>query len=113
MRSSRCRRSPASSNTISPMRRSVLRLRGGEGGGELGVDAAVGGQDLAGVAGKGLAAIAGDAPARFGDQERAGGDVPRLDLELPIAVHPAGGDEAEVERGRAHAPEALRERIDV
>ena len=61
---------------------------------------------------KGAAAIVGDAAAGLGDEERAGGDVPRLELHLPVAVHPAGGDEAEVERGGADAAQALRLRVD-
>src|SRR5882724_3328771 len=112
MRSSRCARPSAPTRTTSPMRASyygVLRLREGgpEGGpesdGDRVVQPPVGGEDLAGVAAEGLAAIAGDAPARLDDEERAGGHVPRLDLELPIAVHPAGGDEAQIERGGADA----------
>src|SRR6185503_4954483 len=66
----------------------------------------------AAVAAEGAAAIVGDAPARLGDEERAGGDVPRLDLQLPVAVHPAGGDEAQVERGGADATQPLRLWVD-
>ena len=34
-------------------------------------------------------------------EQRAGGQVPRLEVELPVAVEPAGRDVGEVERGAA------------
>src|SRR4051812_13430019 len=49
-----------------------------------------------------------DDTAGLGDDERAGGDVPRLELQLPEAVEAPGGDVAEVEGGGAGAADALR-----
>ena len=51
---------------------------------------------------------AGDAAARFLDDQRAGRDVPRLQVLLPEAVEAAGGDVTEVERRRAEAPHRAR-----
>ena len=46
-------------------------------------------------------------PARLLDDERPGGHVPGLELELPEPVEPAAGDVAEVQGGRAAAADRL------
>ena len=65
------------------------------------VDDAVGGEDLAAVEGKLAAVEVGDAAASFLDQEIAGRGVPRIELELPIAVESPARDVSEVEGRRA------------
>ena len=52
------------------------------------------------------AAIIGDEPARFADQQHAGGGVPDVEIVFPEAVHPARRDPGEVERGGAEAAHA-------
>ena len=46
--------------------------------------------------------------ARFGDDQRAGGDVPGLEARLPESVQPSGGDVAQVDRRRAKPPHRAR-----
>src|SRR5207237_1391641 len=46
----------------------------------------------------GPAGEVGDPATRLLDDEPAGGEVPRLQLFLPVAVEPAAGEPAEVER---------------
>ena len=47
-----------------------------------------------------------DAAPRLDDEQRAGGDVPRIEAHLPEAVEPARGDVGEVERAGARPPNA-------
>ena len=47
-----------------------------------------------------------DAAAGFGDEQRAGRDVPRLEAHLPEAVEASRGDVGEVERAGAGAANA-------
>src|SRR5689334_3540654 len=49
-----------------------------------------------------------DAAARFFDDERAGGDVPRLKSFFPKPIKAARGNVSEIEGSRAVAPDALR-----
>ena len=51
--------------------------------------------------GQGCALQRGDDAARLANEERAGGDVPRGEAELPEGLEAAAGDVGEVERGRA------------
>ena len=51
-----------------------------------------------------------DDAARLGDEQRAGGVVPRLQPALEVAVEAPRGDEREVEGCRADAPQIARER---
>ena len=54
-----------------------------------------------------VAAVAiGDEAAGLAHQDEPGRDVPGLDIALPIAVEPAGGDPGEIERGGAEAAQA-------
>ena len=48
----------------------------------------------------------GDRAARFAHDERAGGDVPGLQAQLPVAVVAAGSDPGEIERRAAEAAHA-------
>ena len=51
---------------------------------------------------KGWPAPARHPPARLADEQRAGRDVPRVGLPLPVGVEPAGGDVREREAGAEH-----------
>ncbi len=73
-----------------------------------GVDEAVGGKDFAAVEGELAAVEVGDAAASFFDQEIASRGVPRIELELPVAVETAARYVGEVEGGRAGAANAVR-----
>src|ERR1051325_3176581 len=72
------------------------------------VDQAVGGERLLAVDGEFAAGKIRDDAAGLGDDERAGGDVPRLELQFPEAVEASRGDIAEIERGGTGAADALR-----
>ena len=72
------------------------------------VDAAVRGDEVRRGRVERRAVHAGDAAAGLLDDQRAGGDVPRLEVLLPEAVEPARGDVAEVERGRPQPPHRAR-----
>ena len=72
------------------------------------VDEAVGGEDLAAVEGELAAVEVGDAAAGFLEQQIAGGGVPGIEAELPVAVEAAAGDVGQVERRRAGATNAVR-----
>src|SRR5665811_1787564 len=49
----------------------------------------------------------GDDPAGFTDQQGAGGDVPRAEGELEVAVEDPGCGPGEIEAGRAGAAQVL------
>ena len=51
----------------------------------------------------------GEHAAGLGDQQRAGGDVPRRKVQLEEAVEDAGGGVGEIERRRSRAPHAFRD----
>src|SRR5438552_8587341 len=53
-----------------------------------------------------MAIHARDKAAGFAHHDLAGGDVPRLQITLPVAVEAAGSDERHVERGGAEAAQA-------
>ena len=72
------------------------------------VDEAVGGEDLAAVEGELAAVEVGDAAAGFLDEEIAGGGVPGIELELPVAVEASAGDVGEIKAGRTGATNAVR-----
>ena len=55
-----------------------------------------------------LAVQVGDPAAGFGHDQRAAGDVPRLEVALPEPVHAAGRDVAEIDRRRAQPPDGAR-----
>ena len=61
------------------------------------MDSTVGRQHLAAANVEAAARDVGHTPARLLDQQRAAGDVPRLQPPLPVAVDPAPRDEAEVQ----------------
>ena len=48
----------------------------------------------------------GDPAAGLGDQQQARGDVPGVEVALPVAVEAAGGDPGEVQRRGAEAADA-------
>src|ERR1700759_5421832 len=73
---------------------------------ELAVDIVIAADDMAGLQGIIIALNAGDDAAGFADHELPGGDVPRLQIALPVAVEPAGGDEGHVERRGAEPAQA-------
>ena len=60
------------------------------------------------VSSTGRAGVVGDAAARFGHDERAGGDVPGVQLLLPEPVEAPGRDVAEIERRRPEPPHRAR-----
>src|SRR6478752_7399539 len=72
------------------------------------MEVTVAGHDLAAVAAEGPAGPVADAAAGLLDEERAGAHVPGLELQLPVAVEPAGGGHAQIQRGGAGATHALR-----
>ncbi len=77
-------------------------------GGHLLVERAVAGEDLAAVEAE-LAAVEGrDPAARLAHDERARGHVPGREAALPEAVEAPAGEVAQVEGGRAVAPDGLR-----
>src|SRR5678816_55591 len=63
-----------------------------EHGEELVVNPSVRCHDRADLEPEPLAEPPGHAPARFAHDQRARGDVPRLDPHLPVGVDRAGGD---------------------
>ncbi len=75
------------------------------------MEGAVGGEDLGGPLGEGVVEI-GDAAAGFGEDEGAGCDVVEIEVEFPEAIEATGGGVAEVQRGGAHATDALNLRND-
>ena len=69
------------------------------------VDVAVGGQHAASAGTVCGTVQAADAPTGLLDQQRSSRDIPRMELLLPEALEPAGGDVAEIERrGTQPAP---------
>ena len=71
------------------------------------MEVAVGGQHVAAAGGEWLARKPSDAATRLSHDQRTGGDVPRLQIALPEAVHPARRHVAQVDRRRpeaAHRP---------
>jgi hypothetical protein len=65
------------------------------------MDTAVRGDDCGLVEVEGLSGAAGHPTAGLADQQRAGGDVPRMRLPLPVGVEAAGGDVCQGETGPA------------
>src|SRR5581483_12187766 len=55
-----------------------------------------------------LAVGVGDASTRLGHDQRASGDVPRLEVCLPERVHPSRGHVAEIDRRRPEAAHRSR-----
>ena len=69
----------------------------------------------AAAASNGDPSMPGDAAARLLDDQRAGGDVPRLEVLFPERVEAAGRDVAQIERRRpepAHRARAAEERAE-
>src|SRR2546427_659526 len=60
---------------------------------------------LSGLRQEPAAACVRHTPARLLDEQRAGADVPRLELALPVAVERAARDQREIERRRAQPPD--------
>src|SRR3546814_16555809 len=71
---------------------------------ERGVEMIVAGNDLAGLQHRVAALGIGDETAGLANEEDPRGDVPRLYVELPIAVASARGDIGKIERGGADPP---------
>ena len=71
------------------------------------MDGRTGGDHGAVVKVEGLAGEAGDAAARFLDEEHAGGEVPGREADVPEAVVAAGRDVGELEGGGGAAPDAV------
>jgi hypothetical protein len=65
-----------------------------------------GGDEVAVAEVPGAAVDAGEGAAGLADQEGAGGDVPGLEVILPVGVEAARGEVGEVEGGRAGAADA-------
>src|SRR5512138_1503953 len=83
---------------------------------DLVVDDAVARNDHAVTDTEASARCIGDAASGLGNDERAGGDIPWLELQLPISVQPTGRHRAEIERGRPASADLLGphdERIEV
>src|SRR5690606_40481624 len=86
-------------------RSEIPRVRG-EQPRQPGVDLRIAGDDVARLEIAVRAVEIADAPAGLADDQRAGGDVPLAEAELPEPVDASGRDVAEVERRRARAPHA-------
>src|ERR687891_2192951 len=71
------------------------------------VDAGRGAEDVADGQIQRLAVDARDPTTRLLDDQRTGGDVPRLEAELEEAVEAPARDVGEIERRAAEAPNAL------
>src|SRR4051812_44630059 len=89
----------ASLRIAPPLCRSLQNLH------QLGMHELVAADDVAGLDRIVMARHAGDEAAGLAHDDLAGCDVPGLQIVLPIAVEPAGGDEGEVERCRAETAE--------
>ena len=72
------------------------------------VQQAVAGEDVPAARAEGRAVHVRHAAAGFGHDQRAAGDVPRLEVAFPEPVHPAGRDVAEIDRRRPEAPHGAR-----
>ena len=78
----------------------------GELGLQDGVEVRAGGDEVAVAEVPGCAVDAGEEAAGFVDEEGAGGDVPGLEVILPVGVEAASGEVGEVEGGGAGAADA-------
>ena len=72
------------------------------------VDQAIAGQDLAPEQIDRAAAPVGQLTAGFFANQRAGSDVPGLQLQFPLAVEPASRHQRQVDRRRTQATNAAR-----
>src|SRR5438270_4777464 len=68
------------------------------------VQETVRGKDVGTPRVEGCAIHVRNATARFGNNQRAGGHIPRLQITLPETVHPSCGDVTQIDRRGSEAP---------
>jgi hypothetical protein len=72
------------------------------------VQKSVRGEDVTAPRAEGCPVHIGHAPAGFGDNQCPAGDVPRLQIALPEAVHTPGRDVTQIDRCRSQASHGSR-----